>query len=706
MGILLIVESPSKARTIKKYVGPDFMVRPTVGHIIDLVTGSLGVDIENGFKPKYAILPDKKDVIQSLKDAARAASEIYIASDPDREGAAISFHVASVLKEFGKPIRRIIFNEITKKSITKAINNPGELDQDLYDAQQARRVLDRIVGFTVSPYLSHKLNDKLSAGRVQSVALRLIVDREKEIEQFVPEEYWDITVNLAKSIKAKSIQASPVQKITTEPIAKKTVEELKASTYIVSNVSAETKPRAVCAPLTTSKMQQDAAAKFKFPADKTMKLAQSLYEAGHVTYIRSDSLRCSADSVEAARAWLTANGHEVPDQPNAFQNKDAAQDAHEAIRPTDINISFIPGTSDDEQRLYSLIRAKFLGSQMKPALYDTVVVTIKASKGHELKAEGRVQKYAGWLAVCGEFEKITKDVLLPPLVKGDYLVLVPPNVTFEKKETKPPSRYNDGTIIKELEKKGIGRPSTYAAIIAKISDRKYVTKTSKSFEPTELGRKVVEDLQGKFSFMEYVYTARMEEQLDLIAEGKLTYKDMLQEFYDPFRKEFQQARGSDGTETDIPCPTCGGKTIVRHSQFGFFAGCIRYPDCKSAVGIRIEDGKIIIQEKHQIVPGTKCPECGLGMVRRDGKFGPYYSCSNYPRCKGKDKIPFGKKCSKCGKELYLTVFNEEAKLACMGYPKCRNVEDVPADASVNWIPPSVIEPPKLPKKVEKALKVR
>ena len=703
MTILLVVESPSKARTIKKYVGADFVVRPTIGHIIDLSKGrgDLGVSIENGFKPKYAVLPDKQDVVEAIQAAAKQADQIYIASDMDREGEAIAFHVASVLKKFNKPIRRVKFHEITKKAIEKAIANPTDLDQNLYDAQQARRVLDRIVGFTVSPYLSRKLTDNMSAGRVQSVALRLIVDREKEIEAFIPEEYWDVTVRLAKTAKSQSFDAYPVKKILDEKTANQITEDLKSCKYEILNVKAEQKPRNPCPPLITSELQKDASARFRFPVDKTMKIAQSLYENGLVTYIRTDSVRCSPEAIDSARQWLLDNNYDVPVKFNVYKNKDDSQDAHEAIRPTDVTLE-IPALSEDELKIYRLIRAKFLGSQMLPALYDTVKVLIGTSAGHQLETEGKVQAFPGWLAICQEFEKTTKEITLPKLNKGDSLVLVPPKVVCEKKETKPPSRFNEGSLIDELKRKGIGRPSTYAAIIAKIT--KYVNKTARAFVPTELGRKVVDDLQQYFAFMAYEYTAKMEDQLDLIAEGKLGYEEMLGGFYEPFKSEFNKARYSEARKTDIPCPICGGETVVKHSQYGFFAGCWNYPDCRGAVGIRFEGDEIICQPQHEVVQGVNCPDCGLGMVRRDGRFGPFYSCSNYPRCKGRRKIPFGKKCSKCGGELYLTIFNGEQKLACMNYPDCKNIENIPEDTNTNWISPEEIKPPKLSRKVERLLK--
>lgn len=710
--VLVVVESPSKARTINRYLGSDYVVRATAGHIIDLAKGKgvgLGVDIENDFKPKYVLIDDKQDSVAAIKSAAQSASEILIAADPDREGEAIAFHVAGILKGIKAPIRRVKFHEITKKAIQQAIAKPEDLDRDLYDAQQARRVLDRIVGFMVSPYLARKLGDAKSAGRVQSVALRLVVERELEIEAFIPEEFWNVTASLAKTPKGQVVLASYPKRVTTKTQADKLVSDLKASTYTVNNVVAEEKQRPPCAPLVTSRLIQDASYRFKFSASKTQKLAQELYEGGYITYLRSDSTRCSPEAVQAARSWIDSNGYEKPAKPNVYKNKDASQDAHEAIRPTDVNLTADSlGMSPDHRRIYRLVWARFIGSQMKPALYDTMTVTIQASKGHELKAEGRVLKYPGWLAVCEEFEKKSKDVVLPLLKANDELILVPPKVKAAKKSTKPPARYGVGTITKELEKKGIGRPSTYASILSTLLARKYVTEKKNVFHPSPMGRKVVEDLKQFFSFMKYQYTAEMEVQLDKIADGKLGYASMLGAFYDGFKGEYQKARASESRETDIPCPNCQGKTVLRFSKWGYFAGCARHPDCKGAVGVRLEGDNIVIQPRHVPVPGVECPECGGGMFKRDGEYGPWYSCADWPRCKGKRKVPFGKKCIDCGGELYLTVFNGELKLACMEYRtrNCRHVEDVPEGAELNWTPPNKVVPKKLSKKEEKVLRSR
>jgi DNA topoisomerase-1 len=705
---LVIVESPAKSKTIAKILGPEYVIRATYGHIIDLPTGKgsgLAVDIKNGFTPKYEVIPDKHDKIKAIVDAAKASDHIFLASDNDREGEMISWHVASQLDKLNKPMQRIVFTEITPNAIKKAIQNPRDIDEDLVNAQRARRVLDRIVGFMVSPYLSKVYGENLSAGRVQSVALKMIVERDKEIDDFQPETYFTFDVHLSKD-KKQSFVAHPVKKITTDEEAETVKNDLLNCTYKVSDIVSDVKQIQPPAPLTTSKLQQDASAKFKLPVDQTMKAAQSLYEAGYVTYIRTDSTRLSPESLDSVREFLVNNQYKIPKNPNIAKNKDAAQDAHEAIRPTDVTLlpdKFIG--EEDQKKVYELIWTVFVASQMTPVINDTVQVTIMTSNGYELKADGKIQRDPGWLRIAESFVKKTKDVVLPDLVKNDNLNLVAPKVKVEKKKTQPPSRFNEGTLVKDLEKKDIGRPSTYAAIISRLSNRKYVIKSSKGFQATELGKKVSNKLSEFFSFMDYKYTANMEKKLDDIASGNLNYIEMMTEFFDAFKQEFQIARGNEGTDTGLPCPKCGDKMVVRHSQYGFFAGCVKYPDCKGLVGIKIEDGKVIVQnDRPKVIDGITCPECKSGMVVRDGKFGRFYSCSNYPKCKGSRKIPFGKKCPKCNNELYVTLFNGESKLACMGYPDCKHVENLPEGSPINWVDPSQVQPPKFAHKVEKVLK--
>jgi DNA topoisomerase-1 len=674
------------------------------------------VDIEHGFKPRYVVTPDKKDVVSAIKDAARDVAEIYIASDPDREGEAIAFHVAEQLKSLGKPIKRADFHQITKSAVQQGLKDHRPLDRDLYAAAVARRVLDRIVGFMVSPYLRHKLEEelpkdtKVSAGRVQSVALRLIVEREREIKAFVPEDFWNITAALARpKAKTQKFTAKYPQRVTTKTEANKIKKDLDGASYWVDQIKAEEKLRYAPPPLTTNKLLQDTAARFKFAASRTMQAAQSLYEGGHITYHRTDSVRSDPTYVAKLRDWLGNKGFDVPKSPNQHKNTDAAQDGHEAIRPTDVeeepdSISLV----GDEAKVYRLIWARYVASQMKAAIYDTVNMTVATNKKHILQAEGRVLKYAGWLEIAGDFVKKDKDVKLPKLKKGDDLVLVPPKVKAQQSKTKPPSRYNDGTLVKELKRRGIGRPSTYASIIDKISGRNYVRKLKEGFAPTELGGKVVDDLKQFFAFMDFHYTAQMEKHLDKMAQGKLDYEKMLGAFFDEFKVEYRKAKASQGRDAGIPCPECGDGMVVRHSKYGFFAGCVKYPECRGLMGVRIEGDQVIPNPRHQVVEGVFCPSCGKGMVKRDGQYGPFYSCVDYPRCTGKRKVPFGKKCKSCGGELHLTVFDGEPKLACMEYHSkgCRNVEDIPEGIALDWIPPAKVTPKQNPRKVEKVLKAR
>jgi DNA topoisomerase-1 len=708
---LVIVESPAKSKTISKYLGAGYTIRPTGGHIIDLSKGhgggDIGVDIQNGFKPRYEVSPDKRDKIKAIVDAARTADEIFVASDPDREGEAIAFHIADQLKSLNKPLKRVEFHEITEKAIRKAIANPRPFDQNLYDAQQARRVLDRIVGFMVSPYISQKLGDKLSAGRVQSVALRMIVDREDEIDSFVPESFYNISTTLAKTEKFVAKYPTRVDK---DEDAKRIKADLDESTYKIDDVQAKQVLRKAPPPLITSTLQQQASIKLKFSGERTMKAAQELYEAGHITYLRTDSVRNSADSILEVRDFITKNGFSIPSEPNEFKNKDQAQDAHEAIRPT--HIEKHPdkiALTGDQQQIYNLVWRMFVASQMLPAVFDTVKITVQASKGHKLIAEGKILRDEGWMFIAKEFLKKDKDVTLPPLAVGDVVELVSPKVKMEKSQTKPSPRFTEASLTEELERKEIGRPSTYATIVAKISNRKYVKNTTTGFFPTDLGKQVSNDLKDIFSFMDYLYTAEMEKSLDKIAHGKLDYLSMMTTFFDKFKDEFQKARGSQGQPTGIPCPKCGGDTVLRKSKYGFFAGCVKYKaGCDGIVNVSVEDGKAIPKsQKAKIDENVKCPDCGAGMVPRpDGRFGPFYSCSNYPKCLGKRKMPFGKKCSKCGNELYATLMSGKLKLACMGYPDCKNVEELPEGANVNWLDYNKVTPPVYSKKVEKVLKTK
>jgi DNA topoisomerase-1 len=701
--ILIVVESPNKIRKIASYLSKDYIVLASYGHVMDLSVGDpkykLGIDIENNYKPRYRIYPDKKDKIQAIIDAATTADTILLATDNDREGEAIAFNLKDCVESCGKPIYRIVFNEITKSVIQKAVANPGQLDENMFSAQQARRIVDRIVGFMGSEFLRQWFGPNISAGRVQSVATRLIVDREKEIESFVPEEYWNISSTLSKS-QSNPFIAKYIGKVNNEEEADKIKQDLDKDSFLIDKIDAQEKKRNPYPPLITSSLQQAASTRFGMSVSATMKAAQSLYETGLITYLRTDSTRISPEAIDSVRDFLDKNNYNKPNNPNFFASKESAQDAHEAIRPTDVfklpqNI-FV---DDQQQKVYRLIWERFVASQMNPAVYDTVSVSIKSSSGHQLKANGRILKYEGWLAVSSDQKKDSEDdVKLPILNENDNLFLVDPGNKAEQKFTQPPSRYSEASIVRELEKRGIGRPSTYADTIEKIKGRNYVETHGKAYHATDLGKKVIDALTRNFKFMDYNYTADMEVKLDEIAEGKLTYVKMLDDFFIPFQEECKKADITEAEDFGFKCEKCQNKMILKHGRFGFYMKCID-KDCKETITVDIVDGKPVLKEKFHLDPAPediKCPLCNSPMVINPGKFGPYYSCSEYrnTRCKGSRKIPYGKKCPDCGNELFMALFGSNKRLACMGYPNCKHIEDMPIDTPNNWVNPKNIQPKK------------
>jgi len=708
---LFIVESPAKAKTISKYLGKDYIVEASAGHIVDLTMegkDNLGVDIENGFVPKYGIMPDKKSKIKILIKRAQEVDKILLATDDDREGEAIAWHLYEVLKKTKKPFKRVSFHEITKKALQEALKNERDLSKEIYDSQQARRVLDRIVGFSVSPFLIKKYGPKMSAGRVQSVALRIVVDREREIEAFIPEEYWTITSALAKDGTKDGFVAKYIKRVTDGKTAASVKSDLDTDTYVIHDVIQQEQKQNPAPPLITSSMQQAAASKYKFPAAKTMKAAQALYEAGMITYLRTDSVRCDDEAIQFCRDWLDENGHDKPKQPNEYTAKKAAQGAHEAIRPT--NIENTPKNvflSGDQQKLYTLIWERFVASQMNPAIYDVTGIVVKTSSGHELKANGRVLKYKGWLEIMDDLNsKKDNNALLPVLSSGDKCSLIPPKVKADKKETKPPPRFTEQKLIGELEKRGIGRPSTYAAIMTKITGRSYVIKKSNTFIPTENGKNVVDSLVEFFNFMEYQYTADMELKLDKIADGSESYIKTMSTFYDPFKGQLKKAYMSTNVDYGFRCKDCGNDTpmYLKHGKFGYFAACINYRNgCNNTFSCDMVDDKPVFRKNQgNIDDDIKCPECKSGMVKRDGQFGPFYSCSEYPACKGKRKVPYGKKCPECKDELYATIWQGDSLLFCMGYSKgCRYSEPLKEKLSD---PKKMVDKKPIPPKIKKMLK--
>jgi DNA topoisomerase-1 len=725
---LVVVESPAKAKTIKKYLGSKYEVLASKGHIKDLPK-KLGIDIEKGFQETYEVVPGKEKVVQELKAAAKGAHEILLATDPDREGEAIAWHLAEELKQPKTATRRVEFHEITKKGVQYGVDHPRELDRNLYDAQRARRVLDRIVGYDVSALVWSKLAFGLSAGRVQSVALRLIVDREREIEAFVPEEYWNCGAALTtpgaehpflgRLVSRGRHPAAPenghaadfAAKVELEKLAIKNGQDaavvrahLEDATYRVAKVTKSERKRNPPAPYTTSKLQQDAVNRLGFGAKRAMQIAQGLYEGidlgkdggpvGLITYMRTDSTRLSPDAVEEARQYIVQKHGKafIPGQPNVFKSKKNAQDAHEAIRPTSLDLgpeSVRAHLKDDQFKLYKMIWERFLASQMTPAVYDQTSVDIEAIARdrtvYGLRASGRILRFSGWLEAYGKGEvpraatplagegeqdadgdakkdgKEAKDLLaddaeatLPELDEGVALRLVrPPGVVTEQKFTQPPPRYTEASLVRELEERGIGRPSTYAEIISKVQARDYVEKMDGTrFRPTLLGKFVVDGLvKSELDFMDPAFTSKMEEELDEVEAGKEERVDLLNRFYKRFRQQLDKSKklkrwNPEPEPTDERCDIDGGVMLKRWSKNGWFLGCANYPECKNTRDLG-QDGKPTVHKE----TGIDCDKCGKPMVIRSGRYGEFLSCTGYPECKNAKPVPLGVKCLKCGGDL-------------------------------------------------------
>lgn len=660
---LVIIEAPAKRETLKKYLGEGYDVFATKGHIRDLPQKSYGLDVKNRFEPIYQIMPEKKELISELKRKAEKADQVFIATDPDREGEAISWHIANVLGLPPEKKCRIEFNEISQKAVQNALTKPRAIDLKLVDAQQARRVLDRIVGYKLSPILCKKIKPRLSAGRVQSVALKLVVDREKEIEAFVPEEYWNISAILQKG---KETFKSTLEKKNGKKFVPKNkeqadqvVQDVDGKKFEVSKIKRSVTKSHAPAPFTTSTMQQDALNKAGLSIKRTTQSAQQLYEgvdiAGEgkialITYIRTDSTRVSQDAQNACREFARKLYGEkfVPEKPNVYATKQNAQDAHEAIRP--INMNMTPekvkqSLSADNYKLYKLIYERFLASQMSEAIYSNVTANLSCDC-YEFKAVGKTQEFAGYTAAYKEYEGDEKQEIskLPKLDEGD--VVDAKELKAEQKFTKPPARYTEASLVKAMEEKGIGRPATYAATIMVLSAREYVSKDGKQLIPTELGRKVVEYLEKFFSSVINVkFTAHMEQRLDDIASEGEDWHEVVESFWNGFSKLLLASDSSgfslrsEPIETDILCEKCGHKMLIREGKYGKFLGCSNFPKCRNIK--QFEPEKKIV---------GKCPECGKDMVERKSKHGKvFFSCSGYPECKFMSWYPTtGEKCSSCG----------------------------------------------------------
>ena len=669
---LVIVESPSKAKTIGKYLGSSYKVIASVGHVRDLPKSKLGIDIDNDFEPEYISIRGKGDLIKELKKEAKAAGKVYLATDPDREGEAISWHLAYLLGIDADEPCRIVFNEITKDAIKNAVKNPRPIDLKLVDAQQARRVLDRLVGYQISPLLWRKIRRGLSAGRVQSAALKIICDRENLIKNFVPKEYWNInavfkkgkkfTARLAERDGKKFIAENGEQ-------ASAAVSELNAGKYIVSQIVRKERTRKPFAPFTTSSLQQDAANKIGFTTRKTMMVAQQLYEGveikgmgtvGLVTYIRTDSVRISQEARAAARSYIEKNFGKQYAADNIYTNKKKdIQDAHEAIRPSRIDIdpeAIKDSLTKDQYSLYKLIWSRFLSSQMAAAVFDGMQVTIENGP-YNLKASGSKLIFDGYQKVYSPNFDEDKDKLLPELTEGEELKAE--DITSEQKFTEPPSRFTEASLVKDLEEKNIGRPSTYAPIIATLLDRKYIKREKKTLLPTDLGFLVTELMEQYFTeIVDAGFTAEMEDKLDDIEAKDLNWKQVVREFYGPLKEELEVAdkaiekvKLEDTLSGDI-CELCGRPMAIKTGRFGEFLACTGYPECKNT--------KAIVKSIN-----VKCPDCGGDIVAKRGRSGKiFYGCSNYPDCKRAFWYkPTNRKCPQCG-QLLLEKHTKNTKYVC------------------------------------------
>lgn len=683
---LVIVESPAKARTVYRYLGNQYLVRASMGHIRDLPKQRLGVDIEHDFEPEYEVIPERKKTVAELRKFARQCEAVLLAADPDREGEAICWHLSKVLRNENRNIYRVLFHEITKKAIQEAFDHLGQIDQGKISAQQTRRILDRLVGYLISPLLWKKIGKGLSAGRVQSIALRLICEREKEIKDFVSEEYWTITALLQAS-QPPSFKATlnkiggKKAKIENEKEASAVIDELHRSSFLLEKIKVQEKKKTPPPPYITSTLQQDGFRLLRFSVKKTMAVAQRLYEGlelgdkglvGLITYMRTDSVRVSDAALSQARKYIQESFGTayLPKKARIYKNKKKAQDAHEAIRPTTIFLSpqaVKPYLKNEEYRLYSLIWNRFIASQINAALIEETEFSIKASN-YQFTAKGEVVKFEGYLALYPRLKK--EEKILPRAEEGEELRLL--ELDPQQNYTQPPPRYTEGSLVKELEAKGIGRPSTYAPIISTLQDRVYVVREKGRFIPTDLGLFVSDYLIKNFpDLMEFEFTARLEEELDHINEGQLDWLTYLKSYYSLLKKDLSEAMKSEGVKgKGIPvedvCPECGRQLVIKEGRYGRFRSCSGYPECRYRESMF----------KREVQPlDEKCPVCGSNLVIRSGKYGTFIACSNYPQCTytKKEKVDTGISCpSGCGG----TIVRRKTKkgkifFGCSNFPKCR-----------------------------------
>ena len=721
----MVVEAPAKAKTINKDLGKDYKVIASMGHVRDLPKSKLGVDVDDGFEPSYEVIASRRKVLTELKAEAKKADQIFVATDPDREGEAIGWHLAEELGSGNKKkIRRLMFNEITKKGVLSALEKPTTIDKKMVDAQQARRVLDRLVGYKISPLLWDKVRRGLSAGRVQSVALKLVCDREREIVAFIPEEYWNMTARLAGPVPpefdAKLLKKGGSNiKVGNEQEANAILADLKSAQWIVDSVTTKERKKGAVPPFITSKLQQAS----RFPVKKTMMLAQQLYEGielpgedaavGLITYMRTDSTRVSDQAIDEVRQFIGgAYGNDyVPDKPNFYKSKSDAQDAHEAIRPT--SMQYHPDEvrallTHDQYYLYKLIWNRFVASQMPPATFDDTTVDITAAD-YLFRVKGSVPKFPGWMAVYNQPATPSPDVetvapgpdaktaeddeessVLPPLAKGDQLSLR--ELKPEQKFTQPPPRYTEATLVKALEENGIGRPSTYASIISVIQAREYVNKIEGKFKPTFLGQMLVEKLLSPAfdDILDVNYTRELEEDLDKIESGASDYEKTLTSFYKKFQKDLKRAAKEmvnlkEGVEPEPPvvCDKCGKARVIKAGKFGLFLACSGYPECENTRELETPEAGAEGESLEE-----NCENCGKPMAVKRGRFGQFLACTGYPDCKTTRKIITTKqgmtaakpdqildeKCPKCQSNLVIKQGRFGEFTACSSYPACKYVK--------------------------------
>lgn len=712
MNTLIIIESPFKVPAIKSFVGKGYKVVASQGHVRDLPKSKLGIDIENNFQPQYINIRGKGELINALRKEAKDADRVLLATDPDREGEAISWHLMNALKLDSSKAKRITFNELTKNAFKEALKNPRDIDMNLVDAQQARRILDRLVGYKISPFLWKKIKNGLSAGRVQSVATRLIVEREEEIKAFQPEEYWTIAAKLLTE-KGVSVQAKFVGdengkiELENELQVNAILEAVKDKDFIVREIKNAVKTRRPQPPFTTSTLQQEANKRLGFQSQRTMKVAQELYEGinlgeknthGLITYMRTDSLRISDEARAAAKAFIVEKYGEqfYPKEPNIYKTKKSAQDAHEAIRPSDPTITpeSVKGKlTPDQYKLYKLIWDRFIASQMSAALIDTVAVDFTAG-GYIFRTNGETIKFLGYKALYEDLsddgDEENSNRKLPEFTEGEKLKAE--EIIPEQHFTQPPARYTEGSLVKTLEEKGIGRPSTYAPTISTIISRGYVKREGKSLVPTELGIVTTDLMKKSFThIVDYNFTAQMEEDLDKIEEGLVDYVTVLREFYSDFSRQLEEAEKdlSDvkieipKEETDIICEKCGTRMVVKQGRFGKFAACPNYPACKNTRKLDSVSGENAEDTTKEVIADEKCKNCGADMVLRRSAFGYFFACRNYPECK--TTMPYykdtGIACPECGKRiLQKQTKNRKTYYSCENYPECQfSVWDIPQE---------------------------